>query len=334
MKDDNKLLAMFGLITDIQYADIKDGSSYDGIRLRLYRSSLERTKRAVAHWKQLEEETGRKVQFMLQLGDIIDGNCVPLGKSSEALDLVLNELVKLFPHEPHKKLLHLWGNHEMYNFRRDQLVNMPLNTARNLGHMSETIHSKANYYTYDVTSRLRLICLDFYVRSALGRDKSDPVHQQVVELLREHNKNDDLNSPDNLSDADSKYLLFNGSLGDEQLKWLRDELEKCRHGNVRAIVCGHIPLDARAGDFMCLPYDVDEIAALFGEYSDTIVAYFAGHYHSGSYFHDKQTNIQHFTFPAVLERSNESNAFATFYVYENRISVNIWDDANQYEIEY
>lgn len=55
------------LPSDIQYADIDDALDWRGVQLRRYRKSLEFTRAAVARWKQ------EKIEFVVQLGDIIDG---------------------------------------------------------------------------------------------------------------------------------------------------------------------------------------------------------------------------------------------------------------------
>ena len=57
----------FGIIADIQYADLDDGCSFSGVK-RYYRHALDACKLAVAEW-----ETNKNIVFVAQLGDIIDG---------------------------------------------------------------------------------------------------------------------------------------------------------------------------------------------------------------------------------------------------------------------
>ena len=64
-----------GLIADVQYADVEDGSSFGGEEKRRFRGSLEAARRASAVFR------AEKVDMMLQMGDAIDGksgagNCV------------------------------------------------------------------------------------------------------------------------------------------------------------------------------------------------------------------------------------------------------------------
>jgi len=55
-----------GIISDVQYADIPDGLSFNGVP-RYYRSSLVCLRGAVEGWR------GAGVDFAIHLGDIIDG---------------------------------------------------------------------------------------------------------------------------------------------------------------------------------------------------------------------------------------------------------------------
>ena len=48
-----ELLCAFGVIADVQYADIADGTSYCGTRVRRYRRSLEILKEAVRNPQRL-----------------------------------------------------------------------------------------------------------------------------------------------------------------------------------------------------------------------------------------------------------------------------------------
>lgn len=56
----------FGVISDIQYADIPDGKSYHGVP-RYYRNSRVALKRAVNTW------CGMDLDFAVHFGDILDG---------------------------------------------------------------------------------------------------------------------------------------------------------------------------------------------------------------------------------------------------------------------
>lgn len=133
-------IAKFAILTDVQYADVDDAMSFDK-KMRYYRNSVNLVREAVETWrKESSNDDDLSFKFLIQLGDLIDGKCVPMGDSTRAMNLIIDELKALYRDcEPpaddssvDRRVLHVWGNHEFYNFTRKQLVNTPLNTARDL----------------------------------------------------------------------------------------------------------------------------------------------------------------------------------------------------------
>lgn len=66
-----KPLFTFGVIADVQYADVDDGRNYDGSRIRRYRQALRILNAAVDDWN----ANVPNMMFLAQLGDVIDGFC-------------------------------------------------------------------------------------------------------------------------------------------------------------------------------------------------------------------------------------------------------------------
>lgn len=318
-------LVTFGVLTDVQYANVDDGKSYDQKRNRYYRNSLNLVQEAISNWK-----LNQNLKFLIQLGDLIDGKSKPINDSLAALDTVLKELKKLFTDSTQEQILHIWGNHEFYNFTRKEILELPLNTAKTL---SQNVNAEANYYIFDVTTKLRLICLDYYKYSALGYDETDEIYKNAFELLSKHNKNEDKNSYDNLRGHAQRYTKFNGGLGDIQFEWFKEQLKICKENDLKVIVCGHLPIHAQASDNTCLAWDSKKVLELLWSYDTTVVAYFAGHDHQGGYFRDKR-NIHHITFAAILETPSNSNAYATVKVYDNKVSVEGVGMIGYYEIYF
>ncbi|CAF0890193.1 unnamed protein product [Brachionus calyciflorus] len=330
-------IAIFGIITDIQYADVEDGVSYDGKRVRYYRNSLNLAREAVDNWKKIESTFNTNLRFILQLGDIIDAKSMGINDSDEAVKRVTKELNRLFNVDTHEpvldeknlpKLLNLWGNHEMYNFKRSELKNSILNTSKFLNQIPH-----ANFFSYDITNNLRLIGLDYYEYSCLGYETTDEIYKSAHEFLTTHNKNENLNSVDGLRGHGVRFTMFNGGLSDNQLELLKKELQFCKENNKKVIVTGHVPIHPQACDNMCLAWNYKEILELLWSFDHTVVAYFSGHDHKGGYFRDKN-NIHHVTFSAVLETPPNSNAYATAKVYENKISVEGVGQIGYYEIYF
>ncbi|KAJ8748032.1 hypothetical protein K2173_011853 [Erythroxylum novogranatense] len=88
-------LFSFGVISDVQYADIPDGKSFLGIP-RYYRHSF--------------------TYFVINFGDIVDGFC-PKDQSLNAVRKVVTEFEKF-----KGPVYHLIGNHCLYNLPREKLL--------------------------------------------------------------------------------------------------------------------------------------------------------------------------------------------------------------------
>lgn len=80
-------LFTFGVIADIQYADIDDGFNYKRTRKRYYRTSLQLLRNTQDTWTM----AAVKPKFILQLGDIVDGFNKRHDASHQALETVMKE---------------------------------------------------------------------------------------------------------------------------------------------------------------------------------------------------------------------------------------------------
>ena len=61
-------LFSFGIIADVQYADIDDGHNYTRTKGRYYRNSVNLLTEAIKCWNNMSP----KPSFIFQLGDLID----------------------------------------------------------------------------------------------------------------------------------------------------------------------------------------------------------------------------------------------------------------------
>lgn len=153
-----------GIVSDVQYADIKDGHSFLGTP-RYYRASLEGLKRAVSGWQ------AQKVDFGIQFGDLIDG-FNPNDQSEIAMKAVLDEFALL-----EKPVYHMIGNHCLYNLSRQRLNEV-------LG-----IQGIRSYYSFSPHKAWRFVVLDGYDVSMLGWPANHPLHTQAKAILDERNVN-------------------------------------------------------------------------------------------------------------------------------------------------
>ncbi len=55
------------------------------------------------------------------------------------------------------------------------------------------------------------------------------------------------------------------------------------------------------------------------QFSNIIVAYLCGHYHSGGFC--EQNGMKYFTLKGILEAPEDNNCFSIFHIYHNRVEV-------------
>lgn len=298
-KDD--LVTFFGMLTDLQYCDIDD-YLFDNIKIRRYRNSLKQAQKAINIWKSCEKEKNLKMNFLIQLGDLIDGKAEISQKGSLT---TMNEAIECL-NEMNTQVFHCIGNHEVYNFNRSDLTNLPLNTAKQFN------QNPANYYSYKITSNLKLICLDYYEYSLLGY-KNDQDNINHLKAKKNY---------DHLMKFTSDFMIRNsGGLNDKQFEWLNSELKECRENKIKAIIVGHVPLHPSTAIQEYLAWNANDILDLFWSFDDVCIAYVCGHYHTGGYHLDEH-NIHHITLPGIIESSPESNSFSTCLVSNHKLILN------------
>ncbi|XP_055973856.1 manganese-dependent ADP-ribose/CDP-alcohol diphosphatase [Sorex fumeus] len=308
--ESSELLFSFGVIADIQYADLEDGYNFYRNRRRYYRQSLLHLQNAIDDWN---KESSAPC-CVLQLGDIIDGYNAQFNASESSLELVLNtfQMLKVPVH-------HTWGNHEFYNFSRDYLTNSKLNTKfleDHIAHHPETVPSE-NYYAYHFVPfpKFRFILLDGYDLSVLGVEPSSPRYQQCLKILKEHNPNTELNSPQGLTEP--QFVQFNGGFSQEQLTWLNEVLTFSDTNQEKVVIVSHIPIYPEASDTVCLAWNYRDALAVIWSHT-SVVCVFAGHTHDGGYSVDR-FGVHHVDLEGVIETAPDSQAFGTVYVYPDKM---------------
>ena len=141
-----------------------------------------------------------QVEFVVQMGDLIDGHCQRLGHHHEALHRTVTEL-----NRTKKPVYHVLGNHELYNFSRCDIMKGPLNSA-----LMPTVSTKdpetTMYYHFSPVAGFRIVVLDSYDISMLGYQPDNPVYQQAEKIVTTYNKNEDLNGPNGL-EGTAKYYI-------------------------------------------------------------------------------------------------------------------------------
>uniref|UniRef100_A0A8C1IEE4 Manganese-dependent ADP-ribose/CDP-alcohol diphosphatase n=1 Tax=Cyprinus carpio TaxID=7962 RepID=A0A8C1IEE4_CYPCA len=305
MEDRAPPVFVFGIIADIQYADIEDGLNYLRTRKRFYRNSLQLLRNATRRWEE------QRVRCVLQLGDIIDGFNKSRSASEQALATVIGEFDKS-PADVH----HVWGNHEFYNFCRETLLASPLNSAAKAGSGSDLLGDDIYAYEFSPAPGFRFVLLDAYDISVIGRDESSEKHTRSLKLLQEHNSNSDLNQPPGAA-AKPVFVKFNGGFSQEQLLWLDEVLTLADQKQERVTVFSHLPVHPYATDPICLAWNYDAMQSVLRSHK-SVVCFMAGHDHDGGYYMD-ESGVHHITLEGVIETRPDSNAFGTVYVYEDQM---------------
>lgn len=287
-------LLSFGVISDVQYADIPDGSSFLGVP-RYYRHSVSVLQRAVKKWNQ------EKPKFVLNFGDIVDGFC-PKDQSMIAVKKIVDEFDKF-----NGPVFHMIGNHCLYNLPRKDLL--PL--LRIPGH-----HGHA-YFDFSPIPEYRFVILDAYDISAIGWPEDHPNTLKALKVLEEKNPNSDKNSPNGLVGLERRFLKFNGGVGKEQLEWLDNVLQEATKLNQNVIVCCHLPLDPGASSFAALLWNYDEVMDMIHRYSCVKVC-MGGHDHKGGQSVDSH-GVHHRVLEAALECPPGTDSFGHIYAFDDRL---------------
>lgn len=229
-------LYSFGLIADVQYADIDDGTNYLKTRNRYYRSALSYVKTAVADWI-AKAGTDHKISMVLDLGDLIDGFNVDHKSSVTALETVTEAFDPVGV-----RVIHVWGNHDLYNFTRKQLHAMPKMNPVLDGYVSPPTEASdcSMYFDIPLCPGYRLIVIDCYEISMLGVDDKSDAYRCAEKILRKENKNEELNSFIGLPGDKAHFVKFNGAVSHRQLQWLDGVLQESQKRGEVVLVAGEL----------------------------------------------------------------------------------------------
>ncbi|KAL3701892.1 hypothetical protein R1sor_019914 [Riccia sorocarpa] len=293
------ILFSFGVITDVQYADIPDGFSYGGTP-RFYRHAVEVQRRAVNHWN-----NHGKLSFAVHFGDLVDGKC-PKEESAGAVSRIL-EIFNSFQGGPVYQMI---GNHCLYNLPRPEL--------NRVFKIPPSVDGRS-YYEFSPYAGFRFVVLDGYDISVLGWHHDHPHVQLALHMLNSVNPNVDKNSPLGLDGLMARFVMFNGGVGREQLMWLDRVLLKATSLNEKVVICSHLPLHPDCAPPTCLCWNFDEVLAVLHSYN-CVVACFSGHAHSGGYCQDVHS-VHHVVLEAALECPPGTNAFGHVAVFPDRLSL-------------
>jgi len=295
----------FGIITDVQYANIDDGASYHGIP-RFYRNSLLSLTEAVDDWVALEaRDPSKRMSFAIHLGDVVDGKC-PQEQSEQALKSVLAQFKRLAC-----RTYHIIGNHCLYNFPRSYLNSVLEIHGPNGG----------SYYSFSPSPGWRVVVLDTFDVSLLGWPQGHPHTQIATNILGLMNPNENKNMPDGLEGPARRFVGFGGGVGAPQLAWLKRTLARAGRQGEKVLVMSHCPVMPGTAAPVCLMWNYEEVLeVLRAAPRGCVVATFSGHTHEDGYLRD-DWGIHHRCLVAPLETPPGTAAHGQVVVYGDRLEI-------------
>lgn len=278
-------LLRFGVIADVQYCDQDDVPNRSRTASRSYRGALVCLRNAVKNWNELGD-----IAFVANLGDIVDQQNEKLGESHSALPAVLTEFgkaqttlklpadwVKTTPALTHRPfVVHLIGNHELYNFSRQEL-------RENLG--TNPPPGLTSWYSFSPHPTLRCVVLDPYDLNTIDSKEKTEAHNEGFKFLEQQNKTDlrgrgEVNWLEGLQGKQKRFIPFNGGLRGAQVEWLEQTLQQADDAGERVVVMSHVPMCPRGAKDVCLLWNYEKVLELMRGHP-CVAACFAGHDHDG-----------------------------------------------------
>ncbi|KAL2650474.1 hypothetical protein R1flu_018602 [Riccia fluitans] len=282
-----KPLFSFGVVADVQYADkddkhVSSKPPLGGYVVR-YREAPEKLEKAIKAFNAKKED----LQFVLTLGDIIDGNI-----TAEQTETEFNEvLIRLATLE--LKAYHLLGNH---------CVKLPREF------LMEKLNMPALYYQHEISPKWSLVVLDSMDLS-LRWAKDTQKYKEGLEFTETHPI---------VTDSSTQMASFNGGIGREQKAWLAGVLEEAGREGRKLIVAAHHPVLEGSAPLTHLMWNYEEVSSMLLA-SPSVVLFLCGHYHSGGYL---RVGNKHFvTVQAILQAPPDTEAHAFIHVFDDYISI-------------
>ena len=284
-RDDDIL--SFGVIADLHFLEADNGSNYDGTKTRRFRQSFVTLKEANSVFQR------ECTDFNVQLGDVLDGSAKSRGMHLTCL----HEVLQLTSQSP-QPWYYLIGNHECYNFTREELKEHFIPSSHESVCTPERL-----YYDFSPKPGFRVIVLDGYEVSTI-RAATPELEDVAEKLIRSKNHNYAAGSNDwfqGIAPELMRYVPFNGTVSDTQLAWLRTQLHQAERNHEKCLVFAHMPVHAPASREQNVMWTCEAVLEVLHSVArGTVLAYINGHDHDGGYAVDSM-GINHITPPAPIE---------------------------------
>lgn len=293
----------FGLLADLHFLDADNGTNFAGTKTRRFRQSFEMMKEADSQFQI------QRTDFNIQLGDMLDGSA----KARGLRDICLDEVFALT-----RKSTRPWhyviGNHECYNYTREEMKQYFIPQS-----YQDSCSSSSLYYEFSPKPGFRCLILDGY--DICTMNASSEVHKESAEnliLSKNHNYAAGSNNWfEGLAPELMRYVPFNGTIGQTQLKWLRNTLHAAECNHEKCIIFCHMPVLAAASQEQNVMWTCEEVLeVLHSVAAGTVMAWINGHDHDGGYAVDSK-GIHHITPPAPIECDEGEVSYGTMTVHDD-----------------
>ncbi|SHN25933.1 3',5'-cyclic AMP phosphodiesterase CpdA [Cyclobacterium lianum] len=213
------------------------------------------------------------LSFAVHLGDLIDRDFTSFDRPLAILD------------KSRAPFHHVWGNHDF-----SVADSLKQEVGKKLG-------NEMGYYAFEKGHLVFLVVNGMDI-SLEGHPEGSENYQKAASLMEE------------LEAAGANNAKpWNGGIGDEQLRWLSQQVKDAEKAGKKVLVFCHYPLLPENGLHLLNSRQVIREVG----HSPALVAWFSGHHHEGNYLQD-ETGLHHLTFQGMVEASSPAlGAVVTVY---------------------
>jgi manganese-dependent ADP-ribose/CDP-alcohol diphosphatase len=320
-KNVSKRILSAGILADVQYADSPDALDYHKKNLRKYRQAGESLKEACQHY----QKSPCSPSFYLQLGDLIDGRCRKPDICDSSKEKCMEDMLSHFENAgiSENSIVHCSGNHEFYNFNREELTKYLYN--------GKQLFEDTLAFVQEVTDKLVIMHVDTYDIADGSREETNPKTKIAKDILKKWHTDDNYNNVDEklMKGLDCRFVGYTGMVGESQLKWIDQKLTEFDEAGKMVIMCSHTQMHPLASDHVPkvnLTWNWEEVLSVIHSHK-CVILYAAGHAHSGGYVKDDK-GVHHLVPKAILENSGSvydgsGNTFGYLHFYEEFMELEV-----------
>lgn len=270
-----KLQFSFGIMADCQYADSDDRDiNVTGTDEYIHN----RYRQSPRKLQEIVTEFNKhELAFSVHLGDFIDR------------DLANTKVLQKITDQAKAPVWHVLGNHDF------------LHSEGRIGDILAAFGLNNKYYSKQIQD-FRFIILDTNDLGMIEYLKDSPEWQKGQAAYQQLKATGAINAQ-----------TWNGGLGDEQLAWLRQELQDSKVRNQKVMLFSHHPVFPPNGHNALNDIAILELIDEF----DNVACYMNGHNHLGNY--GERAGVPYLTVNGILE--GDDNAFGIVHVFDDHIEV-------------